>query len=66
MLHPTPAITRVNNHSLLPGFFRSVFPPSMTSKLLPLDHNLVLSHALDVRLSEQVLRCERFVAQMFG
>lgn len=70
MFHPTPAITRLNNHPpLLSAFSRNgalILPPSVTGKLLPLNHNLVLGHALDVWLSEEVLCCERFVSQVFG
>lgn len=36
----------------------------MTSKLLPLNHNLGLGHALDIRLTEKVLCSECFVSEM--
>lgn len=68
MFHPTPPITRLNNRPLLPAVCAriSILPPPMTSKLLPLNHNLVLGHAFDVRLSEKMLCCKRFVAQVFS
>lgn len=67
MFHPTPPVARLNNHPLLLPVVRciSILPPPVTSKLLPLNHNLVLGHTFDVRLSEKMLCCERFVTQMF-
>lgn len=68
MFHPRPPITRFNNRPLLPSVCVriSILPAPVTSKLLPLNHNLVLGHAFDVWLSEEMLCCERSVAQVFG